>query len=84
MVDAAFPNNNWLKEAIDLFNRLNKMGDDWKKMVRNVSVGADGSKSFVNSDMDGKLFEYAFFHNKKLECMKAVVQFGLYSRGPPG
>ena len=83
MDDAALPNDNWLKEAVDLFNQLNEMGDDWEKMVRKTSIGADGSRIFVHPDKDGKLIEYAFFHNKKLQCVKGVVQFGLYTRGPP-
>ena len=85
MDDAAIPNDKWSKEAVELFNQLSEMGNDWKKLYRDISTAPDGSKYFLNSAAnDGTIINYAFFHNVKLQCTKAVVEFGLYCRGPAG
>lgn len=85
MTDGALPNEKWSSESVELFNKLNGMSSDWKKLHRNMSVGTDGSKTFTCAVSEpGKFFEYAFFHNAKLQLIKAVVQFGSYTRGPPG
>ncbi|CAB4031559.1 Hypothetical predicted protein [Paramuricea clavata] len=84
MEDGALPNDKWSKESVELFNQLNEMGGEWKKTRRDMRAGADGSRMFTNSAELEKLFQYAFFHNAKLQCIKAVVQFGLYTRGPVG
>lgn len=83
--DSAWPNEMWSKEAVELFNKLCELGSDWKKLCRDSSLGQDGSRLFLNAYADqehAKLFEYAMFHNAKLKHLKAVVQFGLYTRGP--
>jgi hypothetical protein len=84
MEDGALPNDKWSKESVELFNQLNEMGSEWKKTRRDMRAGADGSRMFTNAADLEKLFQYAFFHNTKLQCIKAVVQFRLYTRGPAG
>ena len=85
MEDRGVPNDEWSKESVELFNRLSKMGDDWTKLRRDISVRTDGSKLFLGSNSEpGKLFEYAMFNNSKLKRLKAVVQFGPFTNGPSG
>ncbi|XP_028407015.1 acyl-coenzyme A thioesterase THEM4-like [Dendronephthya gigantea] len=86
LYDTDVPNDKWSKESVELFNKLNKLGDDWKIHYRAMTEGPDGSRVFPSAlkDEPWKFFQYAFFHNSKLQCMKAVVQFGIYLRGPVG
>ena len=85
MADFAVPSDKWSKESVELFNRLIEMGSDWKKLYRNISTASDGSRSFLDCAVkDGKSFKYAFFLNAKLQCVKGVIEFGPYCRGPIG
>ena len=75
------------KEFVALFNQLSKMGSDWSVVSRDPRMPriSDGSRSFTDRAVEPeKLFQYAIFENAKLQCVKAVVQFGLYTRGPIG
>ena len=71
------------KEFVALFNQLSEMGSDWSSQLTYPRM-SDGSRSFTDAVEPEKLFQYAFFRNAKLQCAKAVVQFGLYTRGPFG
>ena len=84
--NTAVPNDKWSKESVELFNKLNRLGDDWKIHYRSIFEGPGGSRRFQSAvkDEPWKLFQYAFFHNSRLQCIKAVVQFGIYTTGPTG
>ena len=85
MADFAVPSDKWSRESVELFNQLNELGSDWKKLYRDISTASDGSRSFLDCAVkDGKSFKYAFFCNAKLQCSKGVIEFGPYCRGPVG
>jgi 7-cyano-7-deazaguanine synthase in queuosine biosynthesis len=88
MEDGALQFDKCSKEFVALFNQLSKMGSDWSVILSikdpRMSRTSDGSRSFIDAVEPEKLFQHVFFENTKLQCVKAVVQFGLYTRGPVG
>jgi hypothetical protein len=83
MEDGALHFDKCSKEFVALFNQLSEMGSDWSVIYRD-RITSDGSRSFIDAVEPEKLFQYAVFENTKLQCVKAVIQFGLYTRGPVG
>ena len=91
MEDAAVPNDKWTKDSLELFNKLKMLtnqGEDWQKLksysntrISDGSVGRQFSRSLVEN---GKFLEYAYFCSPRLQLVKGVVQFGLYTMGPVG
>jgi hypothetical protein len=86
MEDGALQFDKCSKEFVALFNQLSEMGSDWSVVSRDPSMSkiSDGSRLFTDAVEPEKLFQYAFAKNAKLQCVKAVVRFGLYARGPVG
>ena len=86
--DRAWPNETWSRESVELFNELNKLteeGKGWTKVQTELLPLSDGSRYFLRAvEEKGAFFEYASFFNPSLRCIKQVVQFGLYTRGPVG
>ena len=81
MNSEAVLNDKWSKEFVHLFNKLNGLGDDWKRCDPDDEASEDGSRLFISlvRDEPWKLFQHAFFRSPKLKCLKAVVHFGLYT-----
>jgi 7-cyano-7-deazaguanine synthase in queuosine biosynthesis len=87
MEDGALQFDKCSKEFVALFNQLSKMGSDWSVVSikdPRMSRTSDGSRSFIDAVEPEKLIQYVFFENTKLQCVKAVIEFGLYTRGPVG
>ncbi|XP_077988488.1 acyl-coenzyme A thioesterase THEM4-like [Glandiceps talaboti] len=84
----ALPNERWLPESIELFNKLNTLTEskDWQKFTPGDETVLR-SRSFIRRMSDprpGQVFEYAFFYNSREGKLKGVCQFGPLAEGPPG
>jgi len=88
--DTSLPNESWTPESFELYKKLTndlmEQGNgDWVKHRTSLYNGERRlfTKAVI-SELPGKFFEYQFFYNQKEQRLKGVVQFGLYTQGPPG
>ena len=88
--DTSLPNESWTPESFELYKKLTndlmEQGNgDWVKHRTSLYNGERRlfTKAVI-SELPGKFFEYQFFYNQKEQRLKGLVQFGLYTQGPPG